>query len=351
MVKCADGKVFNASTSRCRKTCKMRGLVENVANGTCHKPCKTIKVRNPQFRCVLPSDKSVMTNTELNKDIQVNLDYINDYISEGIKFKGIGVEYNASPMYTYLMALYFSEKYNTECVMPIYSKDHDNDTDRIITILGDCILKKNPKVLILPMVIDSLDESLNTTHANMLFFYPRERYAIRFEPHGGVSTNKGIEMAAVKDVKYIMKTLNARMRLEGQKTFRYYTAENVCPRIKGVQLMGELAGQNSKEDGFCIMWGWFFASCIIENPDVPIHDVYRVAYNIMKHDPSTFRAAIRGYLLAMDRELRKMKIFIGKLRRSPGIVGPSRYEDNEYANTPTTELFEFFVDYAMDKNE
>ena len=349
MDKCDNGKVFNYSTSRCRKTCKMRGLDENIANGTCHKPCKTIKVRNPQFRCVMPSVLSTITDKELNKDIRVNLNYINDYISEGNTVKA-GVEYAASPMFNYLMALYFSERYNTECVMPIYSIDHD--TNRIISILGDCILNKNPNVLILPMILVSLDKSIETVHANMLIFYPRDRYVVRFEPHGGVSSTKGFEMAATQDIKHIMKTLNMRMKSEGERTFRYYKADNVCPRIKGLQLMGELAGSNSKESGFCVMWSWFFASCIIENPDVRITEVYKVAYNIMKNDPSTFRAAIRGYLLAADRELRKMKIFIGKLKSSPRIVGPSKYEnDRGYATSHSEELFEFFVDYVMDKNE
>ena len=84
----------------------MRGLVENVAKGTCHKPCKTIKVRNPQFRCVMPSSSSAMTDTELNKDIVNNLNFINDYISEGKEYKDVGVEYGASPIFFYLMAIY-----------------------------------------------------------------------------------------------------------------------------------------------------------------------------------------------------------------------------------------------------
>lgn len=357
MVECANGKVFNYSTSRCRKTCKMRGLVENVAKGTCHKPCKTIKVRNPQFRCVIPSASSTMTDKELNKDIENNLNFINDYISEGKTVKYGGVEYGASPIFQYLMAIYFSERYNTECIMPIYKTNTSfRKKNIIVSTLNKCILTKNPKVLVLPMIVYSHNKQGKvdvSSHANMLFFFPRERYVVRFEPHGGVTYNSKIESSASRSIKYIMTLLNSKMRIDGEKTFRYYKADNLCPRsVSGFQTMGDMAVSGEKEKGFCIMWTWFFASCVIENPDVPITDVFKGAYNIMKNDPDTFIAAIRGYLLAMDRELRKIRIFMGKLNNSPRMAGHNKYQVDGYVNTETTdEVHEFFEEYMNNKNK
>lgn len=357
MIECANGKVFNYSTSRCRKTCKMRGLVENVAKGTCHKPCKTIKVRNPQFRCVTPSSSSTVTDTELNKDIVNNLNFINDYISEGKEYKDVGVEYGASPIFFYLMAIYFSERYNTECIMPIYkSTSSVSKKNSRISILTKCILTKNPKVLVLPMMVfpNNKPGKVNTSsHANMLFFFPRERYVVRFEPHGGVTYNAKVESSASHSIKYIMTLLNSKMRIAGEKPFRYYKADNICPRnVGGFQAIGENAVGGKKENGFCVMWTWFFASCVIENPNVPINDVFKGAHNIMKNDPDTFIAAIRGYLLAMDRELRKIRIFTGKLNNSPRMVGPSKYQVDGYVNHETVdEVHKFFEEYMDNKNK
>ena len=72
----------------------------------------------------------------------------------------------------------------------------------------------------------------------------------------------------------------------------------------------------------------------------------------MKNDPETFIAAIRGYLLAMDRELRKIRIFMGKLNNSPRMVGLNKYQVDGYVNHETVdEVHEFFEEYMDNKNK
>jgi len=59
--------------------------------------------------------------------------------------------------------------------------------------------------------------------------------------------------------------------------------------------------------GFCQLWSWFFAECVIQNPDMDVKEVYKEAFNALKTNENNFATIIRGYFFSINDELKKMK--------------------------------------------
>ena len=61
-----------------------------------------------------------------------------------------------------------------------------------------------------------------------------------------------------------------------------------------------------KEKEFCQLWSWFFAECVMANPEMDIKDVYKEAWEIVNEDEGNFATIIRGYFLSINEELSEM---------------------------------------------
>jgi hypothetical protein len=59
--------------------------------------------------------------------------------------------------------------------------------------------------------------------------------------------------------------------------------------------------------GFCQLWSWFFAECVIQNPEMDVKEVYKEAFNALNTNENKFATIIRGYFFSINDELKKMK--------------------------------------------
>lgn len=75
----------------------------------------------------------------------------------------------------------------------------------------------------------------------------------------------------------------------------------------GFQEMEDLQKPHTKEPGFCQqLWSWFFAECVVANPEMDIKDVYKEAWDTVNTDEGNFATIIRRYFLSINEELLKM---------------------------------------------
>ncbi len=92
--------------------------------------------------------------------------------------------------------------------------------------------------------------------------------------------------------------------------------KTICPRYKSANLnyyagfqQMEMRHEATSDTnvGFCQLWSWFFAECVINNPELPVKEVYADAYNTLLTDEDKFAYVIHGYFLSINEELKKMK--------------------------------------------
>ena len=159
-------------------------------------------------------------------------------------------------------------------------------------------------------------------HLNMLFIKVATREIIRFEPHGerfnGVNNANETESETNNFLKNLTTDINVHFNLTGDKKFTYKPPSDICPKYppgcsttfyRGFQYMEVLEKSHNdiKEGkGFCVLWSWFFAECVLSNPEMDINDVYKEAWNIVNKDEGNFATIIRGYFLSINEELVNM---------------------------------------------
>ena len=129
--------------------------------------------------------------------------------------------------------------------------------------------------------------------------------------------------------------INTHFGLKENRRFKYIPPRDICPRgridnfktsnyellldYKGFQgsdyigrnfKNGELVrgSKNTREGrGFCSLWSWFFAECVIANPEIPIDEIYKEADKSLREHPLKIARIIRGYFLSINEELKEMK--------------------------------------------
>jgi len=157
-------------------------------------------------------------------------------------------------------------------------------------------------------------------HLNMLFIKVATREIIRFEPHG--DAYKGSLNNGDKNINTFLEKLttdiNNYLQLTGDKKFIYKPPSDICPRYTSKMHTGFYQGFQSMErkqkqpdlkreaKGFCLLWSWFFAECVMANPTMFVKDVYKEAWEAINVNEGGFATIIRGYFLSINEELVKM---------------------------------------------
>ena len=156
-------------------------------------------------------------------------------------------------------------------------------------------------------------------HLNMLFIKVATREIIRFEPHGSHFSNNTEDTNTNVFLEDLTAKINSYFNLKTKSAFRYIPPYDICPRTNariryyGFQVddfSGKLFknGRQVKEDGFCLLWSWFFAECVITNPDMPIKEIYKEAEVVLTEEPMNIATIIRGYFASVNEEVKGMNI-------------------------------------------
>jgi hypothetical protein len=284
----------------------------------------------------------------LEKKLVKNFKFMDDLINKG---KNKRVDYRASLHVSEIIMLYFHEKYKQKC--PMYTiTTYDPFTEKILDIFKkknkstgitfekykQALIKKYPstytawdkekflknlklcletgeQIIVIPVCIPA--------HLNMLIIKASTREIIRFEPHGakygGEIRTKEIDEETNAFFKKLTDDVNGYLNLkEASRQFKYVEPTKLCPYYKpkyswsyneGFQAFEQRNIQMAGKEGagFCQLWSWFFAECVINNPDMPIKDVYTEAHAALKKDEINFANVIRGYFFSINEELEKMK--------------------------------------------
>jgi hypothetical protein len=370
MEKCQQKKLlYNSITKRCYKPCEQKNKVTHPVTKKCRQPCKKDKIRRSEdFRCVThnktlkkkaqrpaqaqrakspaPAPEQVSTvqliPPPLKQELVKNFSFLDKLLQKGQGIKA--VDYKSSSRVSEIITIYFFKKYKQTC--PIYAiktysefetaqlkqyykkhaKTHTQaqlkqhllqkqkaeyvewDKNKFLANLKLC-LETGEQLIIIPVRVPS--------HLNMLFIKVATREVIRFEPHG--AEYRGGAKADDTNINTFLanltKDINAELKLTGDKKFTYKAPSEICPRnpqtgfYLGFQSM---EGRQQKPDpkreakGFCLLWSWFFAECVMANPGMDIKEVYKEAWDVLKNNEGGFATIIRGYFLSINEELVKM---------------------------------------------
>jgi hypothetical protein len=369
MEKChAKGILYNAVTKRCYKSCEQKNKDTHPVTKKCRKRCKSEKIRRVEdFRCVKKTlkinkkrpqkvyqkkavkKKEPETDEEpreelvpppLQKELQKNFQFLNELIAKG---KGKTVKYDGD-MVSEFITVYFHEKYKQHCPMyPIRTYSHfdteeykeiykkyikkfkteaalksymlngnkygfiDWNKDKFLKNLKLC-LETGEQIIIVPLRIPG--------HLNMLIVKVSTREIIRFEPHGSVFSNVPEDNKTNTFLEKLTVELNDYLNLADNRKFTYVKPSKLCPnynanlsnyKIPGFQSMEAYRELGKGEGGgFCQLWSWFFAECVIQNPEMDVKEVYKEAFNALKTNEDNFATIIRGYFFSINDELKKM---------------------------------------------
>ena len=205
------------------------------------------------------------------------------------------------------------EKHLNDMEERMFGPDSNWNQTKFLTNLTRC-LETGEQLVIVPL-------RLSSPHFNMLFIKVTTREIIRFEPHGegyhGI--NVYTELNTNNFLKKLTDDINVHFNLAGDEKFTYKPPSDLCPRYghkmqrydgwrRGFQSMEGLQKKHKFKEGtgFCQLWSWFFAECVMANPEMDIKDVYKEAWDAVNTDEGNFATIIRGYFLGINEELLKM---------------------------------------------
>ena len=355
-------KVTHPVTKKCRKRCKSNKIrrAENVRcvkktskkyiyKGGLHTPkTPTPKTPTPKAltpKALTPKAKEELVPLPLQKELKNNFEFLDDLIEKGKGEKGIFKTTNYDDhMASEIITIYFHEKYKQSCPMyPIKTfstfdsdsykkyydlkKEHNTEAevkeyllkefkyeysewnkDKFLKNLKNC-LDTGEQIILVPLRIPM--------HLNMLIVKVPTREIIRFEPHGSRYSNETTDNKTNTFLENLIVDINDYLNLVGDKRFTYIKPSQLCPnykptssnyKIPGFQSMETRARVRGKEEGggFCVLWSWFFAECIIQNPKRKVNEVYAEAFDWLEINEPDFATIIRGYFFSINDELKKM---------------------------------------------
>ena len=344
--RCKSEKIRRAEDFRCVK--KTLNLKKNTRKLYKKKSMKTkAQLTKAKETKVLGESKDIDFNEELvppplQKEIQKNFQFL-DYLLQ--KGKEKTVSYFGSRMVSDFITVYFHEKYKQHCPMyPIktysnfktekykktYKKYEKNFTE---TKFKEQLLKQNKAYYIdwnQEKFLKNLKLCLETgehlimmplrieCHLNMLILKVPTREIIRFEPNGVKNADEGKYKETNIFLEKLTADINAYLDLNTNRKFTYVDPSKICPnynsnlsryKYPGFQTM-EVRNKKAERlegSGFCQLWSWFFAECVIQNPDMDVKEVYKEAFNALKTNENGFATIIRGYFFSINDELKKMK--------------------------------------------
>jgi hypothetical protein len=338
---CKSEKIRRAEDFRCVKSTTKKSTTKKNAQKVYQKrPLKTKEqiTKGQIIRAEETKAKEELIPPPLQKELQKNFQFLDHLLAKG---KDKMVKYDGS-MVSEFITVYFHDKYKQHCPMyPIktysyfdtedykkyYNKNKKNFTeaafkeellkkdkyyysewnkDKFLKNLKLC-LETGEQLILIPLRIPR--------HLNMLIIKASTREIIRFEPHGTEFDNESEENKTNTFLEKLTTNINTYLNLADNRRFTYVKPSKICPNYNtklphwGFQAMESYAMEHGKDEGkgFCQLWSWFFAECVIQNPEMDVKEVYKEAFNALRTDANNYATIIRGYFYSINNELKKMK--------------------------------------------
>ena len=365
MEKCQKrDRLYNAVTKRCYKSCEQKNKDTHPVTKKCRQRCKSDKIRRLEdFRCVkttrkiktkylkkktTPLAKATTPMEEelvpppLQKELEKNFQFLDELLEKG---KEKTVSYFGSQRVSEFITVYFHDKYKQHCPMypiktysnfkgeiykKLYKKNEKNFTE---DKFKEELLKENKAYYIdwnqekflknLKLCLETGEQLIMIPlriprHLNMLIIKVKTREIIRFEPHGEKNSDEDKDKETNIFLEKLTADINAYLDLNANRKFTYVNPSKLCPnhnlnlslyKYPGFQTM-EVRNKKAERlegGGFCQLWSWFFAECVIQNPEMDVKEVYKEAFNALNTNENKFATIIRGYFFSTNDELKKMK--------------------------------------------
>jgi hypothetical protein len=220
-----------------------------------------------------------------------------------------------------LTYLYLLKKYKSDCFLynenddfrllglefiirnketKVQKKMNEEHINVIAKAFIEC-LDKNIKIIIVPIIIDHIDE--NVAHSNVLIYRKKYNEIEHFEPHGAYFNLDKKEGNKMKNI--VLRFINASNELlkeNKKKQIKFIPSNEVCPAINGLQAL-EAASiltkpDGSEEEGYCAIWNNFFTEVCLRNPDMKSSEIMDILFKFFKNKKNIedyLRKIIRGY--------------------------------------------------------
>jgi len=282
----------------------------------------------------------MLTDIDLKKEINENFQFIQEWV---IKGKQSGpVPYSALSSLSDILTIYLHTKYQNAC--PLFPLELRPEKDfRKFYAAADPLQRpatfEEYKELVdsedsinwnIHKFLKNLQVCLETgvqvvvvslrlpDHLNMVVLKARTREVVLFDPHGAQEPTAEV----TGFMENLTQHINTFLDLKGARQFTYISPKLLCPRrrkdkgkqyYKGFQQLEALYGMGDDDGGFCQLWSWFFAECVLANPTLSVQEVYRKAFDFLhQNDERDFARVIRGYFISINTTLRRMRLSIKK---------------------------------------
>jgi hypothetical protein len=293
----------------------------------------------------VPAPVEELIPPPLQKELTKNFHFIDELFKKG---KDKTIRYDEGRHVSEIITIYFHEKYKQKCPMyPIKTYNQfERESDFLqetfeenkkefptIAALKQQLMKEKKSYYIdwnVEKFLKNLKLCLETgeqliviplripNHLNMVIIKVSTREIIRFEPHGYTYHRDAEDIKTNKFLENLTEEINDYLDLKGNLKFEYVEPRKTCPRrfagipdsfYDGWQVIEERNQEHTQAEGvgFCQLWSWFFAECVINNPELPIAEVYEEANKVLRKNEMGFATIIRGYFQSINDELLKMK--------------------------------------------
>ena len=348
---CKNDKIRRMDDFRCVKTLKM-GIQKKTRATKKATPKKATPKKAMPLPMKIKKEEEALIPEPLKRELKVNLQFFDKLMKKGVKDGTIQhIDYSSSDRISDIISIYFHKKYNKSCPMyPIKTFDSIKRNEKLLrqnyesqsmaykkqTTYDDHvkIIIKREKIQVINWNIDKFLKNLKLCletgeqmiiiplripgHLNMLFIKVATREIIRFEPHGSNFSNNTEDINTNVFLEDLTAKINSYFNLKTKSAFRYIPPYDICPRNNPLRYHGFQAydfsskllknGRQVKEDGFCLLWSWFFAECVITNPEMPIKEIYKKAEDVLNEEPMKIATIIRGYFESVNEEVKGMNI-------------------------------------------
>jgi len=157
-----------------------------------------------------------------------------------------------------------------------------------------------PSVRFLFIFLGLQTEYKRSGHANLMILDKKTRKAYHFEPHGAF------------DVKSEKVTVYAVRAIDPSGKWEYVDSSSWCPRVAFQSLE-----ETVSEYGLCMPWTLWFMEVLLNNPDVSMSDIHRMAQSAIVENDRSYQSFIRRYVRSMEEFGDVMRQRFGLTYRTP----------------------------------
>ena len=193
----------------------------------------------------------------------------------------------------------------------------------VAEMLTRCISNDSTPIIIIPITIFYLHQSIDHGHANVFIYRKHLNQLEHFEPQ---MTDYNDVILNVEIEKFIRILNDKLMLINGGKQVVFVDAMQICPKRHGItvgiqqlEIFSDLLlVKNIEPGGYCLAWSMFFTELCLKNPEIPssiiLQQIFEKLSDLSLSDASNYlRNVIRGYAGFINDKISKYFSLFGGL--------------------------------------